>query len=171
MRLAFIIIAIVAFALYYSFVCVGIRLFGMQKSYSSFAHLWKEKVPIHNMNLWSIVTMVTAMLLVPVYIELGAGTAWQFLGFLAPVWLGVVACTPDYLTNKTQRLVHIIATCFCATGFFAYAIFVLGAWPVILLSLLMMLYLAITSSTLKEDYIFWGEMVLLFSAFVIPIAA
>lgn len=161
--------SILAFIIYAGFVCMSIRLFGMQKSYSSFAPYWGSAFPIHNVNLWSAATVVTALLLIPAYIQVGEGTGFQFLGFLVPLYLCIVAFTPEYQTNKTQGIVHIIFTCLCAAGFLFYTVAILHVWKLLIFTTALMLYNALASKTLKSCLVFWLEEILLLAAIILPL--
>lgn len=58
--------------------------------------------------LWSYVIFIAAMLLVPPMLELTAGKMLQFVAFLAPVSLFLVAITPRWATSNGQYWVHNI---------------------------------------------------------------
>lgn len=157
--------AILSFIALAGFIAVGIRTFGLQQSYSYYAHLWGERAKIHNVNLWSAITVIAAFLLTPALIGKLEGNALQFLGFLVPIYLCVVAFTPNYLTDKKQKIVHIIATSLCAAGFVAYVIFGLHVWKPLVFSLLAFAFIGFASKSLKTSAILWLECTLLFTAY------
>ena len=86
------------------FIVLGIVKFGLQSCYSAYGMLWKEAYP--PFNIWSVITFISAALMIPVLLEAGENNPWQFLGFLAPVSLFAVAISPDYKTNKTSNIIH-----------------------------------------------------------------
>ena len=70
--------AILSAVILFSFISIGVIKFGLQNSYSGYSIKWGNAVPLNNMNLWSIVTIVAAFLLCPVMLELAAGSLLQF---------------------------------------------------------------------------------------------
>ncbi len=72
--------------------------FGIHDCLSRFS---KQCYPI-----WSYVLVISALLLVPIMIELSDGKMLQFAGFLAPVSLVLVGCTPDWATSQYEYILH-----------------------------------------------------------------
>ena len=104
----FIIIAISALMLF-GFVAIGVVKFGWLTCYSAYGPKWGEISPLHGFNLWSFVTILTAVLLIPVIVEAGnIAPTWQFAGFLCPALLLFVGLTPDYGRNKMAGIVHSV---------------------------------------------------------------
>lgn len=161
--------SLLSFILLAGFIALGIRTFGLQRSYSYYAHLWGEKVKIHNVNLWSAVTVISAILLMISLIAKLEGNPWQFLGFLVPAYLIVVAFTPNYLEDNKQAVAHVVATILCAVGFLVYAIVGLHTWKPLVFSLLAFAVIGFASRSLKDSYILWLECTLIMSAYTIAI--
>lgn len=171
-----IVTTIASFVIFAGFVALSVVKFGWQKSYSSYAALWKRAVPLDtHTNLWSIVTVIVALLAAPAMIEMGASSPWQFLGFFAPVYLLVVAFTPEYQDQegddeetrkmrKKQRIVHYIGTTICATMSVAW---MCGAGSVvfIILSLIAAWVAGIATKTIEKSLIFWAEMGMFLSVY------
>lgn len=148
------------------FVVWSVSRFGWSKSYSSYAALWEEAVPMNsNMHLWSIITAVVAAMLVPAMIESGEGSALQCLGFFTPLYLIVVAFTPEYATVRKQKIIHYVGAISCAVLATAWIIFVRHLIWVPLSLLALAIFAAVTTKTMKKDYIFWGEMVMFASSY------
>ena len=147
------------------FIILGVRKFGVQFSYSTYAPLWGEAYPIHNVNLWSAMTTVAALLLVPGLIERAADSPIQCFGFLAPIYLVVVAMTPKYRTNQVQCIVHITAALVCGVAFLVYCILGLHMWyvPAIFVSLFALVALA--TNTEKTSWVLWLECAMFSSAY------
>ena len=103
-----IITAILSFVLFSGFVILGEVVFGQLPSYSAYSTKWKVKVPLNSMNLWSLVTLIVAFLLMLSMLEIGDGSYLQFLGFFAPLYLICVCLTPDWETNSKQHKFHLI---------------------------------------------------------------
>lgn len=154
-----IITAIASIAVFGGFVAMSVCRFGWQRSYSAFASKWHEAVPLaSNTHLWSIVTVVAALLLVPALLERGESDPWQVLGFFAPMYLCVAAFTPEYETNKRQMKIHVIGTALCAAVAVAWICFVAGKWWTIPVYLVAAFLAAYATITMKKSWLFWLEM-------------
>jgi len=152
--------AIISLVVFAGFILLGIKRFGLLRSYSAFASKWDEAVPIKKMNLWSIVTLVVAFLLMIPMIDAGDGNKWQFLGFFAPVYLAVVAFTPKFETDPKQHKIHVFGASACALIASLWLVLVQHLWWVALISLAVMAAAAYFTKTWKTSYIFWLEMTL-----------
>lgn len=140
------------------FIIMGVCKFGLLKSYSAYAKMWNASVPIHNANLWSIVTIVAALMIIPAMIDLGEDNPFQVLGFATPIYLIIVGLTPEWEDKERQHVVHTVAAIVCA----CFAIFWMVAVAHSMIPLLVSTFLAITAAgaTKRYDaYIFWGEMI------------
>jgi len=144
----------------FGFIFAGVVRWGLLPSYSDYSSKWGEVIPIHNMNLWGIVTFVAAALLMPVMIELGNDNVFQFLGFFTPVYLMCVSFTPNWKTDETEGKLHPIFAYSCAAAAFAWILFVVKMWPVLLGASLFVIATALLSLTLKTSKIFWLEMIM-----------
>ncbi len=150
-----------------AFITISIRKFGIQKSYSTYAHLWDDAVPIHNANLWSIVTVVAALLLIPGLLERSEGSPLQFLGFLAPLYLVAAAMTPRYLEDRSQFLWHTIFTSVCAVGFLAFCLFGMHDWFIPAIFICVFEAVAIVTKTQMTAFILWAECAMFASAYAV----
>ena len=153
--------------LFTGFVLLGVFKFGLLNSYSAYATKWTESVRIHNSNLWSIITVIVAILLAPALIEQGEGNPWQSLGFFAPVYLIVVAMTPRWEIDRKQRRVHMSGAIICAAVSALWIVAVQHQFTTMLLSLMAAWALGILTKTTERAIIFWGEMVLFASVYVV----
>ena len=161
--------AIASFVIFAGFVALGVRKFGWRKSYSDYASKWSEAYPIHNVNLWSFVTVVVALLLFPSMIERGQGNAWQFLGFFAPIYLCIAAFTPRYQTDKTQHRVHVFGAIGCALISLLWLILICKTWWVVLIFAFLAWCASYSINVHKENpeygVVFWGEMTMFLSVY------
>lgn len=161
--------SITSAVLLFGFIITGIIRFGFLNSYSGYSSKWGEAVPMNNMNLWSIVTIVAAFLIMPGLLEVGALSMWQFLGFLVPVYLIVVALTPDWMTDQGQWKVHVSFALLCMLCGLTW-IFLVAKTPLIFSTLLVfILTLGLLSGTLKRALVFWIELLLFLSVYLIVI--
>lgn len=158
--------AFLGLIIFATFVCFLIAKFRLQRSYSYYAHLVDEKFPINReTRLWSIITVVVALCLVPSMVELGKGNPWQLLGFFAPVYLIVVACTPKYLEDKRQRIIHFVGSGLCAVVTLAWLFFVAQVWWAVAITYLVALLAAFATKTETTSYVLWGELGLFAAVF------
>lgn len=158
---------IASFILLFGFIGLGIFQFGLLPSYSAYASKWAERIPLPNrLNLWSIVTIIAAVLLIPAMIEIGEGNYFQFLGFFAPLYLLVVGLTPAYETDARQKRIHICGAIICALFAVIWVAFVAQRWAVFLACSFIMFMAALATQTHKKALLFWGEMALFLSTYV-----
>ena len=141
------------------FTAYSVWRFGWRGSYSSYAAKWAEAVPLEsNTNVWSIVTIVAAILICFALLERGEGDPLQFLGFFSPLYLAVVAFTPKYEEKRKQRIIHISGAVLCAAVSLVWLIAIRNAWWAILITAIGALAAAYFTGTIKKSYIFWLEM-------------
>lgn len=158
---------IASFILLFGFIGLGIFRFGLLPSYSSYAAKWAERVPLPtNLHLWSIITIIAAILLTPAMVGIGEGNYFQFLGFFAPLYLIVVGLTPEYETDARQKRIHVIGAISCAVLAIIWIAFVAKHWDVFLACSFIIFCAALITQTHKKSMIFWGEMALFLSAYV-----
>ena len=159
-------LTITSLVLFAGFVLLGIWKFGLLDSYSAYSDKWAYAVPIKNANLWSIVTMIAAFLMCPVMIQTGHDSPWQFLGFATPVYLILVACTPNWAHNIKEHIVHSVGAIVCAIAAVAWIILVRKQFPIVWFSLLVGFIGALATKSLRKAYTFWGEMVMFASVYI-----
>ena len=163
-------LVVIRFVILASFIGLSVGKFGLQRSYSAYAKLWKEFLPIHNVNIWSAVTIVVAIMqLIPMLTTL-EGSALQFVSFLTPCYLIAVACTPNYQSNKSQKIAHYIFTICCAVGFLIYVCAGLHLWwvPVTVYGGFVLL-LALPTKTPVSSLILWIECALFSTAHIVEL--
>ena len=157
---------IISLVIFAGFILLGVYKFGLLDSYSAYSDKWAYAVPIKNANLWSIVTMVAAFLMCPVMIESGHDSPWQFLGFATPVYLILVACTPNWAHNIKEHIVHSVGAFLCAGAAVCWLILVRRQLPIAVFSLLGALSLSLATKSLKKSYTFWLEMAMFAAVYV-----
>jgi len=140
------------------FNALGIRKFGMKTCLSEYGKLWGDAVPIKNMNLWSIVLGISAALLFPPILQATEGNPWQFVGFLAPLYLFLVIFTPDYRESKKSNILHQIGAYTSAVGMLIWMIFIMHMWvPVVALTIGFIL-IGFAAKNLKESLMYYLEL-------------
>lgn len=157
---------IISLVLFAGFVLLGVWKFRLLPSYSAYADKWAVAVPINHANLWSIITMIVALLMAIPMIHIGENNPWQFLGFATPVYLGVVACTPNWEHSIKQHIIHSVGAIVCAIAAVAWIILVRKQFPIVWFSLLVGFIGALATKSLRKAYTFWGEMVMFASVYI-----
>lgn len=155
----------------FSFISIGVIKFGLQNSYSAYSAKWGNAVPINNMNLWSIVTFVAAFLLCPAMLELATGSLLQFLGFLTPVYLIIVSLTPNWNEGGKVFAIHAIFAILCMVGSLIWSIAIMHAAKVVAIIGIFYLTIALLTGTYKTSAVFWLEMWLFVSTYLIVLMA
>jgi len=113
------ILTIISAVMFFGFVAYCWAKFGLLDCYSAYGPCWAKTPPFSwSFNPWSLVTVFTALLLIPVMVELSSGSTWQFTGFLCPALILFVGLTPDYGKNDLANKVH----CVCAMVGAAFSI-------------------------------------------------
>ena len=159
----YIIIAISALMLF-GFVALGVVKFGWLSCYSAYGPKWHEFYP--KLNVWSVVTALSALLMVPVLLEQSAGNPWQFLGFLAPVSLTLVAASPDYQEGGFQNILHQVG----AIGGALFILIYICIIPKLLWAVIPFACAAVSLGLkIKGTLLFWLEMAVYLSTYVILI--
>ena len=156
-----IVTCVLSLVIFSSFLALSIWRFGWLGSYSGYAAKWTEFLSLGgNIHTWSIVTMAVAVLLCFSTIEAGDESPLQFLGFFAPVYLGVVALTPKWESDKKQKTIHYIGTFLCAVAAILWLILVLRLWFYIPIALALTFIAAYFTKTIKTSYFLWLEIAL-----------
>lgn len=157
---------LMSLALFAGFILLGVRKFGLLPSYSAYSSKWAEAVPLHNVNIWSIVTVIVAMLLMPALIEQGEGNPWQCLGFFAPIYLIVVAMTPRWETDKKQKRVHVIGAALCALIALLWLALVRHQLWLPVVTSLAAWCAGYATVTAKKSLVFWAEIAMFSAVYV-----
>ena len=162
--------AIASLVLFAGFVAVSFKRFGILSSYSSYASKWEAAVPLdHGTHLWSAITVIVAVLLVPAMLEVGDESPLQFLGFFAPAYLIVAAVTPDYeyrpgdneydqKRRLRQRIIHFVGAVICAAASVIWVILALRLWYLVPAALVLAGIAAYFTKTYRECYVLWAEL-------------
>lgn len=131
------ILIILSASLFFGFVIFNIIKFGLLNCYSAYGEKWQNK---SNVNIWSIITILSALLIIPVLLEQSENSTLQFTGFLAPVSLVLVGITPEYNKKKLDWWLHQIGAWSAVLMIVLYVIFI----PHLLWIVIVCLLVAIT---------------------------
>lgn len=148
---------IASLIIFAGFVALSVYKYKWQKSYSAYAAKWTEFIG-DGTHAWSIVTIVVALFLTFGTVEAGDESPWQFLGFFAPVYLGVVALTPRYETDRKQKIIHYVGTILCAVCSVLWLVVTLRCWFYLPIAALLCGAAAYFTKTYKTSFVLWIEL-------------
>lgn len=157
-------LTLISATIFFGFIIFSICKFGIQSSYSAYATRWLEVYT--DESIWSYVTMIAVLLLIPPLIESGDGSVLQFLGFLSPVYLGIVALTPRWEFYKKEHIVHSVFAGLCAITSILWSGFVVYTGVYIFFITGLMVLLGVITETLFKAFTFWAEMIAFVSIYV-----
>ena len=158
--------AIFMFAVYN---IIALLLFGVPKSLSDTYYLFKERNSTLKFLFPSMMTLLTFFLM-PAWLEMSEGSAFQFTAFLSAAGVLFVGAAPAFKDSKMESKVHSISAYVCAAAALAWICLVTPYWYVILIVFGVVAALAVVTKTWKTCYIYWLEMVAFVSTFISIIA-
>ena len=156
---------IASLLIFVAFNVIGIRKFGMKSCFSEYGKLWGDAVPIKNMNLWSIILFVCAFLLIPPILQSSEGNPLQFIGFLAPVYLFLVALTPDYKKDKKNMIIHNVGAWTCVVGIILWMLLILHMWIPLVVCMGAFLLIGLSAKNLKYAITYYLELGMFMSSY------
>ncbi len=160
-----IVISVLSFLLLLGFIILSSILNrGIPGSYSAFSAVWAEDPP--KLNVWSVITFLAALSIVPPMLEAGDGNPVQFLGFFAPLYLIVVSLTPNWDIDKKQGRIHTIGAIACAVMAFAWLLLIRHHWWLVSICTVAAFVAGCETKTLPGSAIFWGEMIMFASVYL-----
>lgn len=156
---------ILSLSLFIGINAVSIKKYGLLSCYSAYGPEWDaERKKYYDINIWSLITVATAFLIVPPMIERGNGNPWQFLGFIAPVYLFLVGLTPHYLTNKIEGIIHRTGAIVSLVVSLIWFVLVLHIWYIPLIMVGIAAILMFITRTLPA-WMWWGEIAFYMSVY------
>lgn len=162
---------ILSMVMFIVFNCICIKKYGLLSCYSAYGKEWanytKEHPQLTGLNIWSVVTIVTAALLLVPMIVSGKDSPLQFLCFFAPLHLFLVGITPRYTEKKTWNLVHQIGAWGCVICILLWLFLVVKMWAVIIPVFALAFVVAIGTRTLKESCLYYLEMAMYLSTYLV----
>lgn len=142
-----------SFLVLFGFMAFCIIRYGLKDCFSRYSYRW-ETAP-QALNWWSLDIIVSALLLMPIMLDLSDGNKWQFLGFLAPISMLLVGFTPRWATNNAQYIVHNVGVVLATLFSIAFAIIIpKTVWLILILGALA----GIATLIYKKAFIFWLEI-------------
>lgn len=159
------ILVLISAILLLGFIAFSVHTFGLLPSYSAYAAKWEGALTHTPANLWSIITIVSALLIVPKCLALGEESLLQFLGFCVPAYLAGVGSTPGWESNKKEHTLHTVLAVICAISALLWISLVCGMFQVILAVSALVMMCAVFSGRF-DAFILWGELVMFISTYV-----
>ena len=151
--------------LFFGFIIFNVFKFGILNSYSAYSTKWREIFPKWNINLWSLVTIISAFLVMPQLIQTGINSHFQFLGFFMPVYLIAVGLTPNWESNKKEHILHSIFALLCAVAAVIWIYLFKACYVHALIVFILTLIASLISKTTIKAYCFWLEMLIFLITF------
>lgn len=161
-----IIIAAVIFILYNA---ASLAAFNVPKSLSMTYYLWQEKNSTLKFAFPLMMYLVVALMM-PAWITLSEGSAFQFLAFLAPASILFVGTAPAFMSSDLENAVHQVSAYLAAALSILWIVLVTPYWWVILMWLCLVILMSIFTSSYKSSYIYWLELAAFGSTFTSTIA-
>ena len=159
--MAFFILTSLSYLILFGFMGYCIGHFGLKDCFSRYSMYFEERGLL---NWWSFDIMGSAALLIPVMLELSEGNSWQFTGFLAPLSLFLVGCTPKWAYNQRQYRIHSLGVVLAVLFSIIYTIAVPGlVWPILILAVVA----GIATLICKKAFIFWLEIAIYLAIYII----
>ena len=144
---------------------IALILFGVPKSLSMTYYLFKNRQNALKAMFPAMIAMLVIFLL-PCWLEISDGSAFQFTAFLSTAGLMFVGATPAFNDSDMHKMIHNIAAYTCAAFALLWIILVTPFWYIILIVLGIIAIVAVVTKSWKTSYIYWLEIVAFISTFV-----
>lgn len=161
-----IIIAAVVFVIYN---IASLAVFNVPKSLSMTYYLWQESDDKLKFTFPLMMYLVVALMM-PAWITLSEGSAFQFLAFLAPAAILFVGTAPAFKSSSLENAVHQVSAYIAAALSILWIILITPYWWIILIWLGLVIIMSIFTSSYKSSYIYWLELAAFGSTFTSTIA-
>lgn len=150
-----IIIATIIFIAYNVFTLAS---YDVPQSLSMTYYLLKDKSEKLKILFPALMYLVVAFMM-PAWLTISEGSAFQFLAFLAPASILFVGTAPAFMSSSLENKVHSIAAISAALCSILWICLVTPYWWIILIWLAIAALASIFTSTYKTSYIYWLEMI------------
>jgi len=164
---------IISMVLFIGFNIICLKKYGLLSCYSAYGPKWaeweKEHPATKGINIWSLITIVSAALLIPPMIATAVGNPLQFLCFFAPLYLFLVGLTPNYQEDKKANIIHQIGAWGCVAMILVWLFIIVKKWVVLLPVFTLALVIGFGTRTIKESITYYLEMAMYISIYLILI--
>lgn len=148
---------IMATFIFVAYNAVAIPIFGIPESLSNTYYLYKEKCD--KGWLFCLMMYLVVALMMPAWITLSDGSAFQFLAFLAPASIAFVGTSPRFKDGDLENKVHTYSAYVAAACSLLWVGLVTPYWWVILVWLGFIAIASILTSSYKSCLVYWLEMI------------
>ena len=155
---------IIAASIYLLYNAVAIGIFGIPPSLSETYYLYKDKWNIGF--VFPIMMYLVVGFMMPAWLTLSEGSAFQFLSFIAPASIAFVGTAPAFKSSNLENSVHSVSAIIAAICSLLWVILVTPYWWIIVLALLVFALGAFLTQTLLTAKIYWLETIAFVSTFM-----
>lgn len=148
---------IMATTIFVAYNAVAIPIFGIPESLSNTYYLYKEKC--NKGWLFCLMMYLVVALMMPAWITLSEGSAFQFLAFLAPASIAFVGTSPRFKDGDLENKVHTYSAYVAAACSLLWVGLVTPYWWVILVWLGFIAIASILTCSYKSCLVYWLEMI------------
>jgi hypothetical protein len=148
---------IMATTIFVAYNAVAIPIFGIPESLSNTYYLYKEKC--NKGWLFCLMMYLVVALMMPAWITLSEGSAFQFLAFLAPASIAFVGTSPRFKDGDLENKVHTYSAYVAAACSLLWVGLVTPYWWVILAWLGFIAIASMLTSSYKSCLVYWLEMI------------
>lgn len=148
---------IMATTIFVAYNAVVIPIFGIPESLSNTYYLYKEKC--NKGWLFCLMMYLVVALMMPAWITLSEGSAFQFLAFLAPASIAFVGTSPRFKDGDLENKVHTYSAYVAAACSLLWVGLVTPYWWVILVWLGFIAIASILTCSYKSCLVYWLEMI------------
>ena len=153
----------------FNYICI--KKYWLLSCYSAYGMKWdgytKEHPQLKNINLWSLVTIVSAALLLVPMLTSAKDSPLQFLCFFAPLHLFLVGFTPNYTESKNLNAIHQIGAWGAVLCVLLWLFLIVKMWAVLIPVFTLAFVIAIGTRTVKESYFYYLEMAAYLSTYFV----
>lgn len=160
---------VVATAIYCVYNTVSLAQFGVPHSLSMTYYHWKNKYKAGF--LFPIMMYLVVAFMMPAWISMSEGSAFQFLAFLAPAAIAFVGTAPAFLSSDLENKVHSISAVIAAVCSLLWVGLMCPGWWIIIgiWTIICVLY-ALLTETVKTSYTYWLETIAFGATFTATIS-
>jgi hypothetical protein len=148
---------IMATTIFVAYNAVAIPIFGIPESLSNTYYLYKEKC--NKGWLFCLMMYLVVALMMPAWITLSEGSAFQFLAFLAPASIAFVGTSPRFKDGNLENKVHTYSAYVAAACSLLWVGLVTPYWWVILVWLGFIAIASMLTISYKSCLVYWLEMI------------
>lgn len=149
---------VIATTIYCMYNTVSVALFGVPHSLSMTYYHWKNKYKVGF--LFPIMMYLVVAFMMPAWLSMSEGSAFQFLAFLAPAAIAFVGTAPAFLSSDLENKVHSISAVIAAVCSLLWVGLVTPYWWITIgiWTIVCVLY-ALLTKTVKTSYTYWLETI------------